>query len=437
MNNVYAPRILISATGSGKGKTTISTGILSLLKRRGLDVHAFKCGPDYIDPMYHEAVLGLKSSNLDPFFCDDELLKSSFCDSVGEINIIEGCMGLFDGLGTTSEASSYSVAASLNTPIVLLVDAYGMGYSVVAMIKGFLAMDEKHLIKGVFLNRISKAYFDRISPVIENETGVSVIGFLPTQPESFFESRHLGLKSVSENNAFEKIEHIADIIDVSLDVDKLIKIANSAEALKDVKLLSNYVSADGTDKVIAVARDDAFCFYYRDNIKALELAGARVVYFSPMNDSHLPEGYTGIYLGGGYPELFLDKLNANEAIRTEIFNAIEAGIPVIAECGGYMYLQDKICGVSMVGVFDDSAENQNRSVRFGYVTGSYGNYELKGHEFHHYDVSDPGDAFEMTKASTGDKYNAVHVYNNCIAGFPHFYYLSCPDFVREFFVNGD
>lgn len=422
--SIKATRVMIAATASGKGKTTITTGLLSLLKEAGYAVHSFKCGPDYIDPMYHEAVLGVPSKNLDPFFCDEDLLRASFIYDVGDINIIEGCMGLYDGMSVTSENSPYTVATYLKCPIILVVDGQNKGYSIIPEILGFIQLDVNKLIKGIFINQISDNYFDRIAPVIEKETGLKVVGHLRKLTEDTFDSRHLGLKSIQENNAIEKINSITNILKDTVNIDCVIEIASNAQELLISKRFGDYIEKDCLrGEVVAIAQDEAFNFYYKDNIRLLELSGAKIKYFSPIHDAYIPEEATMLYIGGGYPENHLIELSSNESMKKSVYDFIESGHKAFAECGGFMYLQSSIEGQPMVGVFNNSAYNTGKLVRFGYVEAVYSNKVYKGHEFHHYDVANPGTELEITKASTGNKYRAGLKYKNCLASFCHFYFV--------------
>ena len=423
-------RIMISATGSGRGKTTVTIGLLAALKEAGLKVCSFKCGPDYIDPMYHRSVIGVPSKNLDPFFANDDLLRASFTDAAvsgeGSINVVEGAMGLYDGIGITSEASAYSVACALDCPIILVVDAKGAGYSILATIKGFLDMDSKGLIKGVFLNRISKDYCDRLAPVIEQQCGIKVVGFLPNNKELNFESRHLGLKTPQENQIDERLAICKAAIKESTSIDGVIKLANNAGAITVQQVLDRRVTSVTDSKpVIAVAKDLAFSFYYEDNIKALELAGAEIKYFSPLKDEKLPEGTCAILLGGGYPELYDKELVANRAMSSLMAAAVEDGMPVMAECGGFMYLH-------YIGVLSGEVIAAGRLVRFGYINVSDSAYSLKGHEFHHFDVEHTGDEFDIVPASGKKPYKAIVRKNNLMAGFPHLYYFSDVNLPMDF-----
>ena len=434
MNKVYkAPRLMVAATGSSKGKTTITSCLLKLIKDRGIDVHGGKCGPDYIDPMYHEAVIGIPSKNLDPFFCDSELLAASFIEGIGEITVVEACMGLYDGLGTSSAKSPYEVATILDMPIILIVDAYQKGYSIIAEILGFLGLDSKKLIKGIFLNRISESYFDRLAPVIEAETGIEVVGYLPNIKEEIFESRHLGLKSVEENLALDKINELAKRLSNTLNLDRILALANSAKPIKISMELKDYKFPNLSGIKIGVASDKAFNFYYKDNLDALRYSGAEIIFFSPLKDAKLPENLDAIYIGGGYPEIYLDQLDANLGMRHAIKDFVEEGKCLFAECGGFMYLMDAIEGKKMVGIFDGTAKNMGKLVRFGYVDIYFDELSVKGHEFHHFDVENPGDRYKVVKASNRACYNAFRCYKNCIAGFPHLYFMSNPDIVGKLF----
>ncbi len=431
-------RIMFAATGSGRGKTTIVSSLLSLMKDRGQNIHSFKCGPDYIDTKYHEAVLGIPSTNLDPFFCQDHLLAASFYNAAGSLNVIEACMGLFDGLGVSSSCSSYQVAQTLQCPIVLILDCSGMAYSIIAEIKGFLSLDSDCLIKGVFLNRISSGFYEKIKPVIEEECGVRVVGYLPKMADIELKSRHLGLMSVAENDGTNKIRAVTDTLDKTLDVDSILAIA--AGQTISHKELDSYVIPFKSKKKIAIAYDEAFWFYYKDNIKLLEEAGADIVYFSPLRDKNLPDDIDGIYIGGGYPENFLKDLSQNLSMINAIASFAESGGHIFAECGGFMYLckgiMDRSGGLyNMTGLFDDVAENKGKLVRFGYVDISLEGESIKGHEFHHFDVADPGDEAIVTKASTGTSYGAFRRYKNVLAGFPHLYFFSNPGFIIRFFVE--
>lgn len=343
------PRILISAASSGSGKTTFTCGLLEVLKRHNLSVSAFKCGPDYIDPMFHRTVLDLPSKNLDSFFADKNTLLYLFAESAvkADISVIEGVMGYYDGLGfDTVRASSYEVAKDLKTPVILILNAKGMALSAVAAIKGFLELEEKPQIKGVVLNHVTKMTYMQLAPVIEERLGIRVLGFLPPMPDCQIESRHLGLVTPKElADIKSKICKIADLIEENVNVDLLLEIAGEANELEETNIMLDNelidIDCECNDKYynkvkIAVAYDKAFCFYYEDNLNLLRKLGAELQFFSPMYDDKLPENCSGILLGGGYPELYADILSNNRCMLKEIKSAYDNNMPIIAECGGFL-----------------------------------------------------------------------------------------------------
>ena len=300
------PRILIGATGSGSGKTTITCALLEILKRQGKKVQAFKCGPDYIDPMFHRTVLGIPSKNLDTFFTGEKMTAELFMESAvnADISVMEGVMGLYDGLGgIRKEGSAYDLATVTDTPVILVIDAHGMGRSILPLIAGFLSYDTIHLIRGIILNRTSGAFFETIRPEIEKSFPVEVLGYFPNQKEILLESRHLGLKRPEEvEKMAELLAKTADMLEKTVDIDRLFAIAEGASELPEGSTLEKdsygkqkvHLQKSGKRPVIAVARDEAFCFYYEDNLKALEKAGAEIVFFSPLHDGSVPKEADGL-----------------------------------------------------------------------------------------------------------------------------------------------
>lgn len=431
-------RIMLSATKSGSGKTTITCGLLAALKKAGLAPCSFKCGPDYIDPMFHRTVLGIPVGNLDTFFTDDVTTRSLFVSEYdGDIAVIEGVMGLYDGVGGTEETgSSYDLARALQTPIILIIDAKGAGRSVVAEIKGFLDYDKYNLIKGVILNRTSKPFGDKLGEIIEEELSIKYLGTVSNIRDAEIGSRHLGLILPEEiEEIHNKLNIIADAIEQSIDISEVKKIADSAIKLD---IIEN-IEQDNTNSWIrlAVARDEAFCFYYRENLKLLSDAGIELVTFSPIRDKALPDDIQGILLGGGYPENYLAELSVNTNLKTEIKNAIKNGMPVLAECGGFMYLMDAIFdkdgnSFEMVGAIKGMAHFEGKLVRFGYVTIEDDELSIKGHEFHYYDTDNNGDDCLAKKPTGARQWNCIHKINGSYIGFPHLYYPSNPDFVKNF-----
>ena len=356
------PRILITAISSGSGKTTITCGILQALKNRGLKVSAFKCGPDYIDPMFHKTVLELPSKNLDAFLAKKEVLKELFFESAksSDISVIEGVMGYYDGMAfDTEKASSYEVAKILNMPAIIVLNAKGMSLSAVAALKGFIDFKENSRIKGVILNRVTKMTYMQLKPVIEEQLGIKVLGFMPDSPACKLESRHLGLITPAELDDIKKtIEEISKLVEENIDIDMLIDIAKENDEFFncfDVNTKKNLYSSsvlEINDKItfdnnndnikIAVAYDKAFCFYYEDNLNLLKKLGAKLEYFSPLIDKEIPKDCAGLLLGGGYPEIYAKQLSENTQMLRSIRNAIENKMPCVAECGGFLYLHREI-----------------------------------------------------------------------------------------------
>lgn len=431
-------RIMIAAPKSGTGKTTITCGLLAALKAQGMNPCSFKCGPDYIDPMFHRTVLGIPSGNLDTFFTDDATTRAIFTKEYsGNIAVIEGVMGLYDGIGGTEETgSSYDLARALACPIILVVDAKGAGRSVLAEIRGFLDYDKYHLIQGVILNRTSPAFGAKLGRLIEQELRIKYLGAVPQSNDAEFSSRHLGLILPYEIHSInERLTKIAETLSQNVDISTIKKIAESALKLDIIGNKNNDILKAGVR--LAVASDEAFCFYYRENLEMLAQAGVELVEFSPIRDAHLPESIQGILLGGGYPENFLKELSFNTSIKREIKSAIQSGMPVLAECGGFMYLMDSITDgenrkYEMVGAISGAARFVGKLVRFGYVTISDSQMEIKGHEFHYYDTDNNGEACLAKKPSGMSEWKCIHKIGGSFMGFPHLYYPSNPGFVKNF-----
>ncbi len=444
-------RIMIAAPKSGSGKTTITCALLQALKDQGIRAVSYKCGPDYIDPMFHKTVLNIPSKNLDTFFTEEEQTRALFLNGRTEDDfaVLEGVMGLFDGLGgIREEGSSYHLAKVTKTPIILVVDAKGMGKSVIALIAGFLAYDPEHLIKGVILNRMSKGYYDILKPALEQELNIQVLGYFPENKNMHLESRHLGLRMPEEiADIREQLKEISSAFQKTVSVERIAGIAEQAEKMESLQS----ASCSGVPwklpqnkSVIAVAKDEAFCFYYDDNLRLLEEYGAELRYFSPIHDAKLPENCSGILLGGGYPELYAGALSANKSMLLEIRAVVKNGMPTVAECGGFMYLHSAVVDQNgekhdMVGVIPGSCHYTGKLVRFGYIRMTEKESvflpkggSIAGHEFHYFDSSDNGEDCTALKPLTGKTYPCVIDRENCWLGFPHLYYPSNPEFARRF-----
>lgn len=440
--------VMLAAPKSGSGKTLITISLLKALCNRGKNAAAFKCGPDYIDPLFHEKILGVPSKNLDLFFTDEIVTRNLFENGVrklkADFSVIEGVMGLYDGLGGyLEEASSYHLAKVLNVPVVLIVDTKGMGRSVLAEIVGFLALDRYHLIKGIILNNISVGLYENIKTQIEKELNVQVLGYFPNQKDLHLESRYLGLKLPSEIEDIQKMVGTAAVqLENTVDVDEIIRMGLSGSE-EIVGTDPDYIYSG--DKVrIGIAKDDAFCFYYSDNLKLLENYGAELIEFSPLKDHQLPDNLDGLILSGGYPELFAKELAENVTMKYSIRKFIQEGGPSLAECGGFMYLHNSITtqngnSFEMCGVIDGDSSYTGKLVRFGYVTlsekgGDFFSGNIKGHEFHYFDSTANGTDCMAVKPVSGRSWECSWVGKNHWWGFTHLYYPSNPEFA-ETFVN--
>ncbi len=437
---------MIAATGSGCGKTTITCALLKAIKNMNMTPKSYKCGPDYIDPMFHKSVLGIESQNLDLFFSDEDEVKEIFYgEDNSDVSLVEGVMGLYDGINSSSnDGSSYDLACKLDIPVILVVNAHGMGRSLLAVIKGFKAMDDEDRIKAVILNQISPMYYETISEQIENELNIKVIGYFPKLDNIKIESRYLGLKMPNEIDSLESdIQKAAATIAQTVDVIKLLEMAT----VDSGKLLDKQMQEHSDEKKsvrIGVARDEAFCFFYEENLKLLKRLGAELVVFSPIHDTKLPKDLHGLLLGGGYPEIYAKQLADNKTMLESIKHVIDSGMPSLAECGGFMYLHDSIKvddeQFDMVGAVKGSCEKKDRLVRFGYLNIEEkdsqffvaANKSVKGHEFHYYDSTNNGSDAISTKPTGSRSWDAAHIDENYWWGFAHLYYPSNLEFAKAF-----
>ncbi len=510
------PRLLLTAPASGSGKTVITSGLLALFSKMGLSCVSFKCGPDYIDPMFHRYVLGIPGSNLDSFFLDEDGVRQLFEERSAdhELALIEGVMGYYDGVaGTSFQASSYEIARITDTPAILVVDAKKSSRSVSALIKGFLEYQKDSRIVGVILNRTSPMMTERLRPLIE-ELGVKLIGAVPECPEAQLESRHLGLTLPNEQKKLRvRMGALADRLEQCLDIPKLLALAGIAEdqdlndhekketnkknekngydykensckntnseeehtgaSLEDLAPSSSTVST----RRIGVAQDEVFCFYYQENLEFLRQNGWEIVTFSPLHDQKIPENMDALLLGGGYPELYARELSENHSMLESIRIAgtdQTKKIKILAECGGFLYLHRTLEDPDgkkwkMVGLLDADAFRTKKLSRFGYITlktnqtnlallpdqmesknldetengknkekterGENDRVAIRGHEFHYWDSTDPGTALLAEKPLSSRKWACMHVSDRMIAGFPHLYYRSAPNWILNF-LNG-
>lgn len=433
-------RLLLTGVSSGCGKTTVTCGILQALVNRGMKVGAFKCGPDYIDPMFHSRIIGAKSANLDLQFFSENTLRCLLAQGMADrdVSIIEGVMGYYDGAGLTStRASSYEIAAVTETPVVLVVNAKGATLSVLAVIQGFLTFRRDSRIRGIILNQCTASTYALLSREIEAQFPVKCLGYLPKVEEAALESRHLGLVTAGEvENLREKMQLLAAKVEQCIDLDGLLALGAEAPGLEYTP-----IPLPVKEKVrIAVAMDNAFSFYYEDNLRALEGMGGEIVPFSPMEDTALPEHIQGLYLGGGYPELYARALSKNASMRRSIRQALEGKLPCIAECGGFMYLTEEIDGQETVGFLPGKCYDTGRLTRFGYVTleATQGGIlcpaggTFQAHEFHHWDCTAPGADF-VARKTNGRSWNCAVTTPWLYAGYPHIHFYSDLKLAENFY----
>ncbi|MCR5109114.1 MAG: cobyrinate a,c-diamide synthase [Lachnospiraceae bacterium] len=438
-------KILLSAFESGSGKTTITAALLRLLKEKGTDVTGIKCGPDYIDPMFHNFVLNDKNTggmNVDIFLQGRDKAVDQVAGLNKEAAVFEGAMGYYDGIGGRWENSAYDIARTLDIPVILIVRPHGASLTLAALIKGIAQFKTGSGIKGVILNDCRRSLYDHLKPIIEDETGIEVLGYVPHMKEAVIESRHLGLITAGEVTGLsEKIALISEAMKKSVNIERLIAIMEDGNNRRvrekgQTERSESGKSAGGYGSVrIAVAYDSAFCFYYRSSLNALRKAGAKIVFFSPLKDRGLPKDIQGLYIGGGYPELYLKELSDNISMKKEIKTAIDSGLPTIAECGGFMYLNEGIFDrnneekYEMVGIIRGNASFSGKLKRFGYIYLENNSDKqnmlfnegerIPAHEFHYYDSDDSGEDLSASKALGNTDYRCGFINGSLYAGYPH------------------
>ena len=478
------PRFVVAGARSGSGKTTLALALMALFSREGLDVRPFKVGPDYIDPAFHARAAGRPSRNLDAWMMSDNAVRRLFFRHAapGGLAIMEGVMGLFDGLGAGARCSTAHIASLTESPVILIIDAGGTALSAAALVSGFAAFRPKQgpplsgmSLAGVIINRVSgAAHYDLLRRCIEENTAVPCLGYLLKNAVPPLPDRHLGLVQAGEHTTLSPyLARLADAAAHSIDTPALLAIARRAAAPGD-----SYSAEAGEARVrdrangdrrirLGVARDKAFSFYYPDNLEMLEHAGAELSYFSPLEDQTLPKGVGGLYLGGGFPEIFAERLEANAVLRHGIREALQNGMPAFAECGGMLYLCAGLTipargdspsrRYAMAGFFPHEAEMADRLQPFGYVTatllhdcllGSAG-ASFPGHEFH-YSRLLGGETDKMVGHTAGamtddtrvdclrlEKEDGRHwlgglMRNNVLAMYPHIHFHGCPEAARSF-----
>lgn len=442
MAEVRIPRFMISAPGSGSGKTTIVCALLKALMNKGHRVAAFKSGPDYIDPMFHSKVIGAKSRNLDVFMLGKEIVPYLVAKNSKEadVAVFEGAMGFYDGMGKTVEASAYDLAVTCDTPVILVVNGKGAALSIAATIKGFKEFRSDSHIVGAIINNVNPMSYMFYKDVIEKETGVKLLGYFPVMQNCGFESRHLGLITAEEIGDLQQIvERLAEQAAKSIDLEGLMELAQAASPLE---YKEQNIEPVGKVK-LAIAQDKAFCFYYQDALDLLCELGAELIPFSPINDAHLPE-CDGLILGGGYPELYAQQLADNKTMLQDIKAALGKGLPCFAECGGFMYLLERYVDgdkiFHWVGAIEGQSAMTSKLTRFGYVniTANEDNVlcpkggKINAHEFHYSDSTNNGSGFAICKASGKGQWEGAHTTAAMYAGYPHMHLWGNTEFARSF-----
>lgn len=419
--------LMVAAMQSGTGKTVLTCALLRAMQHRGLAVTAFKCGPDYLDPMFHRLVLGTPSNNLDLFLQGEAGVRETLASSSADLAIVEGAMGLYDGIAGSDEASAWQLATQNDIPVILAVTPHGASVTLAAQIRGVCTFRSPSLVTGVVLCDCTARLAAHLGPIIERECGIAVLGHMPPMDEARFASRHLGLVPAHEVPDFQRrIDAIATTIQKTVNLDALLTLAC------ELPCGGQAPASQATPPAcrIAVARDEAFCFYYEASLARLRACGAELVDFSPLRDAELP-ACDALYLGGGYPELHAEQLGANRTMRHSVRDAMRDRLPTIAECGGFMLLQEELVdtqGIAhpMAGALPGQSIPTGRLVRFGYahLVASRDNLLLRAgervpvHEFHHWDSTCNGEDLVACKP-TGTSWRCCHATPTLYAGFPH------------------
>lgn len=446
-------KLLFAAPSSGSGKTTVTMAVLAALKKQGRDVRAFKCGPDYIDPMFHEKALGIPCHNLDLYLTPEARVKELFrrYSAGAETVVVEGVMGYYDGVGgVTAEASAWHVADVLDLPVVLVVRPKDEPSEVVSQVRTLLTVPERapetdgdHHLKAILLSDCSKSSYETSKPLLEEATGLPVLGYLPHLEEAALESRHLGLVTAEEDPELQKkLDLLAATVEETMDLKALWRLGETPDGGAEAPA---FPEAGPAPVRIAVAKDAAFQFCYDETLDAFREAGGEPVFFSPLTDAHLPEDIGGLYLPGGYPELHAKALSENVSLKAELKTAIEQGLPTIAECGGFLYLGTSLKTPEgetfpMVGLLAGDAEKTGKPVRFGYAELTADRdcliakrgAPVRIHNFHYYDTTERGGVFHAVKPVSGREFETGFATETLYAGFPHFYFAGNTELTTRF-----
>lgn len=433
-------RIMLAAMASNSGKTSLMMALLAGYLEKGIDIRSFKTGPDYIDPMFHEKILGLSSRNLDPYMMDQDLICHLISKDPGDLALIEGVMGYYDGIGSGTDGSSYSLAQMTKTPVVLVLKPKGIAASLGAQVQGMVNFKKDSNIKGVILNGLSAMMYGYYKKIIEDNTGLKVYGYLKQMDHSL-ESRHLGLITADE------VEDLKDLIREygeealkTIDLEGLMALASTAPDLED-----HYREPEKIAPVrLALARDLAYSFYYQDGLDYLRKLGADLLEFSPLKDEPVPEGVHGLYLGGGYPEVYIEKLSKNQNFLDSLRKAHRDNMPIFAECGGFMTLFENFKGEDktypLAGLIQGSCWMTDRLQHFGYIDleaqedcliASKGDH-IRAHEFHYSTSSVLGETFQGKKPQSKRGWSAFVSQGNLCGGYPHIHLMANPKAARKF-----
>ena len=451
-NKHTIPRVVIAAPHGRSGKTTVTLGLLGAYTKKGIKAQSFKKGPDYIDPSWHTEVTGNLCRNLDCYMMDDKTLKESFIRGTQKstLSIIEGAMGLHDGFDLEGTGSTAQVAKIIKAPVIFVVDTRRMTRSIAPLVMGFQQFDKDIEIAGVILNQVARARHEKIlKGAIDKYCGIPVIGTIPKDSNIAIPDRHLGLIPAHEDEKYQQsIEYIIKTIQNNVDLELLMEIAGRAKPLEALTPVQSKNVIDKNIK-IGVIKDRVFSFYYPENLEALEDLGAKLIYIDSLNDVNLPD-IDGLYIGGGFPEVFAKELESNTTLRKQIKQKAEEGLPVYAECGGLMYLGQKIItegsNYQMVGVFPFAVKMENKPQGHGYtrltVTKSNPFFKetgivIKGHEFHNskiidLDSTEVSFGFDVARGSGIDGLVDGITYKNVLATYNHIHALSTPQWAQGF-----
>ena len=427
--------LMLAAMQSGSGKTAVTCALLAAARRRGLDVHPFKTGPDYIDPMFHTRAAGRPSRNLDLFLQGEEGVRRTLAtagNAAGEgFALIEGAMGYYDGMAGGTDAGAWAVADALGVPAILVLRPAGQGGTLAAQLYGMLHFRTPSHIAGVLFNGCKASLADYLAPIVTRETGLPVLGTLPPCDAAKFDSRHLGLQAPGEIAGLDaRFAALAELLEQNADLDRLLALAaDLPDGQPSLTRVGNPVCR------IAVARDEAFCFTYADNLDALQGAGAELCFFSPLHDAQLPKDCDALYLCGGYPELHAGALGQNAPMRQAVRQAVASGMPTVAECGGFLYLGQALEDAGgnrfpMAGALPGEGFRTDRLRRFGYLTLTADTDSmllrkgdtLPAHEFHYWEARQPGGDLTARKPGRDKSWQCCFAGPTIYAGFPHLHF---------------